>query len=138
MGKLTTHVLDLSRGKPAEGMRISLYKLDDWENFGEVGTADGESYTRLLREAVTNDDGRLDAPLLTEEQMVPGRYELVFHTTPYFQRTATRNSEFYNVPDPAPGIWEDIPIRFRILSAAECLHIPLLIAPGGYSTYRGS
>ncbi|KWX70311.1 5-hydroxyisourate hydrolase [Paenibacillus riograndensis] len=120
-GRLTTHVLDLSRGLPAAGMKLQLWNL-------------AEGMGKLLREAETNDDGRLDAPLLEGAELVPGCYELLFMAGDYFQ--GSRLEE--RLGDEEVFFLEQIPIRFNITSASEHYHVPLLVAPGGYSTYRGS
>ncbi|WP_054939386.1 hydroxyisourate hydrolase [Paenibacillus ihuae] len=126
-GRLTTHVLDLARGVPAAGMALQLWKLD--------GGAAGE----LLREAVTNSDGRLDAPLLAGSELAPGSYELLFMAGDYF-RGSNPADEGASVAAAGSTIFflEQIPIRFTIINPAEHYHVPLLVAPGGYSTYRGS
>ncbi|HTJ25853.1 MAG TPA: hydroxyisourate hydrolase [Candidatus Limnocylindria bacterium] len=108
---LSTHVLDLGRGAPGAGITLALYALD------------GERRSRLA-EAITNVDGRTDAPLATA--LAPGLYELVFEVGPYFARTAT------------PTFFDTIPIRFRIDATGTRYHVPLLLSPWGYSTYRGS
>ncbi|MXU65286.1 hydroxyisourate hydrolase [Oceanomicrobium pacificus] len=115
MGSLTTHVLDTSSGRPAEGLKISLYQID------------GER--KLLSEHVTNADGRCDAPLLTAESWAPGRYELLFHAGAYLDSAAG------NLPE--PKFLDDIPLRFGMAEDSH-YHVPLLISPFGYSTYRGS
>ena len=116
-GRLTTHVLDTALGKPAAGVKVQLWRK---EGAGAPGT--------LLAETATNADGRLDAPLLAGETMAAGEYELVFFVRDYFVRT-----------QPSPAAFLDtVPIRFLIASPGEHYHVPLLIAPGGYSTYRGS
>jgi len=112
-GKLTTHVLDTSLGRPAAGMTLRLWrKLPD----------------ELLCEAVTNADGRLDAPLLQGVAMRSGTYELVFDVGAYFARVSPGANPFLG----------EVPIRFAIDAPGEHYHVPLLVAPGGYSTYRGS
>ncbi|TDG00550.1 hydroxyisourate hydrolase [Paenibacillus piri] len=121
-GRLTSHVLELSAGRPAQGMRLTLYRLSE---------ADGAV---KLAEAVTNRDGRLDEPLLNGGSMETGTYELLFEVGEYY-RSRSRGQLQELEP---PGLWEAVPIRFRIGSTEEHYHIPLLIAPGGYSTYRGS
>lgn len=118
-GRLTTHVLELSSGRPAAGMRVALYRM----------TPDGAV---KLREAQTNADGRLDAPLLAGGDMAPGTYELVFDVRCWYD---TRRKE--GGAD-VPAFLEQVPIRFRITDGQEHYHVPLLVAPGGYSTYRGS
>ncbi|WP_223066957.1 hydroxyisourate hydrolase [Paenibacillus caui] len=118
-GKLTTHVLDISRGVPAAGMHIRLFRLD------------GES-RQLLREADTNSDGRLDQPLLSEGALEAGLYELVFDAGGYF-----RESPVFGLKEEELFL-EQVPIRFRVSDPKAHYHVPLLVAPGGYSTYRGS
>jgi 5-hydroxyisourate hydrolase len=116
-GRLTTHVLDTMRGRPGAGLRLELFRLQ------------GDGQERLL-EARTNDDGRLDAPLLEGDSLRPGIYELVFHVGDYFRQAGASL--------PAPPFLDVVPIRFGIASGFEHYHVPLLIAPYGYSTYRGS
>jgi len=115
-GYLTTHVLDTARGVPAAGMRIVLFRLDGGR--------------RALAEAVTNEDGRTDSPILPKGEFAPGSYELEFHAGAYLDATGT--------PPEAPRFLDVIPIRFGISDAASHYHVPLLISPFGYSTYRGS
>ena len=116
-GRLTTHVLDIITGRPAAGVRIILARLD------------GAKATILL-ETRTNADGRCDAPLLGGEAMQPGRYELLFHAGDYFRASLT--------PLADPPFLDEIPIRFGIASASQHYHVPLLVSPWAYSTYRGS
>ncbi len=116
-GRLTTHVLDTATGRPASGVRIALYAL-------------GGGSRRLLRESVTNHDGRCDAPLLAGGDFACGTYELVFGAGDYFRRNGVA------LPDPA--FLDEVPIRFGIADSAGHYHVPLLISPFGYSTYRGS
>ena len=108
--KLSTHVLDTAAGRPAAGIAVTLIGLDGGP--------------RLITEAVTNADGRTDAPLALD--LSPGRYELVFVVAPYFARAGI--TAFYDT----------IPIRFRIDEPTRDHHVPLLLSPFGYSTYRGS
>jgi 5-hydroxyisourate hydrolase len=115
-GRITTHVLDISQGKPAAGMRVQLWKR-------EVQTS-----PILIKEDVVNSDGRLDVPLLADEYLTIGIYELVFEAGSYFRDSCGLDSTFLDV----------IPIRFQVLDAQSHYHVPLLVAPGGYSTYRGS
>ena len=115
-GYLTTHVLDTARGCPAEGLKIELYAL-----------ADGGR--RLLKTLVTNADGRTDAQILPGEEFAQGTYELVFHVGGYLTATG--------VPPEAPRFLDVIPIRFG-MSEESHYHVPLLLSPFGYSTYRGS
>lgn len=112
---LTTHVLDLARGRPGAGMAYRLYRLDGPRR-------------RLLTEGRTNDDGRTDAPVLQGEAFRPGLYELEFDAAAYFRDSGGA----------ASSIWTTIPIRFEIADGAAHYHVPLLLSPGGYSTYRGS
>lgn len=126
MGRLTTHVLDLSRGIPAEGMRLQLWSL-----------ADGTS--RLLREAATNSDGRLDTPLLEGGELAAGSYELLFMAGDYFRGLSAAGPGVEAPSGASAALFlEEIPIRFNITDREAHYHVPLLVAPGGYSTYRGS
>ncbi|MBS0558404.1 MAG: hydroxyisourate hydrolase [Proteobacteria bacterium] len=117
MGQLTTHVLDTHAGKPAGGMRIELFKLD------------GDARARI-RSVATNADGRIDGPLLQGDALVVGGYELDFHTGDYFRSRG--------VVLPQPAFLDRITIRFGIADAAAHYHVPLLLTPWSYSTYRGS
>jgi 5-hydroxyisourate hydrolase len=116
-GRLTTHVLDTARGKPAAGVRIVLYRVK-----GETREA--------LAETVTNADGRTDAPMLTGEALVAGSYELVFHAGDYLRASGQAAGEVLFL--------DQIPIRFGVPDAGQHYHVPLLISPFAYSTYRGS
>ena len=115
-GYLTTHVLDTARGCPADGLEIALYRLD------------GDERT-LLRRLVTNEDGRTESHILPEGEFATGTYELVFHAGAYLARTGTAPEE--------PRFLDLVPIRFG-MSEASHYHVPLLLSPFGYSTYRGS
>ncbi|GLT11005.1 hydroxyisourate hydrolase [Sulfitobacter sp. G21635-S1] len=115
-GYLTTHVLDTARGCPAEGLKIELFRID------------GERRTKL-KSVVTNDDGRTDSQILPAEAFEVGVYELVFHAGAYLDRTG--------VPPEQPRFLDVIPLRFG-MSQAQHYHVPLLLSPFGYSTYRGS
>ena len=117
MGRLTTHVLDTSAGLPGRGMRVELFWID---GAARAGLAD-------LR---TNADGRCDAPLLEGAAFQPGVYELAFHAGDYF---AGRG-----VALPKPRFLDVIVIRFGLSAADSHYHVPLLVSPYGYSTYRGS
>jgi len=110
MGKLTTHVLDTAHGRPGAGIAVEVYRMDD-----EAGI--------LVARAVTNRDGRTDAPLLEGDQLRTGTYQLVFHIGAYFQ---------------SQGFLDLVPIRFNIADAAAHYHVPLLCSPWSYTTYRGS
>ncbi len=115
-GYLTTHVLDTARGCPAEGLKIELFAL--------VGEG-----RKLLKTLVTNEDGRTDAQILPSEEFAVGTYELVFHAGDYLTATG--------VPPEAPRFLDVIPLRFG-MSEQSHYHVPLLLSPFGYSTYRGS
>jgi len=115
-GYLTTHVLDTARGCPAEGLKIELFRID------------GERRTKL-KSVVTNDDGRTDLQILPAEAFEVGVYELVFHAGAYLDRTGA--------PPEQPRFLDVIPLRFG-MSQAQHYHVPLLLSPFGYSTYRGS
>ena len=115
-GYLTTHVLDTARGLPAAGLAITLYRID------------GEARS-LLAEVVTNHDGRTDGPILPKENFAPGQYELVFHAGDYLRAQGDDLAE--------PLFLDLIPIRFGLSEDAH-YHVPLLLSPFGYSTYRGS
>lgn len=115
-GKLTTHVLDTAAGRPAAGMRIVLYRID------------GETRTKI-RESMTNDDGRCDAPLLQGADFRTGTYELVFFAGDYLRAG--------NASLPDPLFLDQVPIRFG-MAEEKHYHVPLLVSPYGYSTYRGS
>ena len=116
-GYLTTHVLDTARGLPAAGMKIALYRVS------------GNSHKKIA-EAVTNADGRTDAPILPKGKFAVGTYELVFFAGAYLDATGV-------LPE-RPRFLDEIPIRFGISDAAAHYHVPLLLSPFGYSTYRGS
>ena len=114
MAKLTTHVLDTAQGRPGAGVRIDLYSLD-----GESGT--------FIVSAVTNADGRTDRPLLEGGEFRAGTYELVFHVGDYFRGQGM-----------AAAFLDLVPVRFGIEDAGAHYHVPLLVSPWSYSTYRGS
>ncbi|WP_206424213.1 hydroxyisourate hydrolase [Cohnella candidum] len=116
-GRLTTHVLDISAGRPAAGLRLQLFALDE------------EGAPLLLRDVRTNADGRLDEPLLEGADKGNGLYEILFWVGDYF------GSGDGEAGDP---FLDWVPVRFRIADGNAHYHVPLLVAPGGYSTYRGS
>jgi 5-hydroxyisourate hydrolase len=115
-GRLTTHVLDTASGKPAARLRIDLFRVE--------GDAPAQ-----LQTTRTNEDGRCDYPLLSGDDMRPGTYELRFHVGEYFGGQPR---------DEKVPFLDIIPIRFGIEDEAAHYHVPLLVAPFGYSTYRGS
>ena len=112
MARLSTHVLDTANGKPAAGMQVRLYACN------------GDA-KRLLTSAVTNADGRTAEPLLSGDHIEPGFYELVFDVAAYFGSQGT------------PFLGEVV-VRFGLADGGANYHVPLLVAPYGYSTYRGS
>ena len=116
-GYLTTHVLDTATGLPAEGLKIGLFKI----------TTEGR---KLLATAVTNSDGRTDVPLLPADQFEVGQYELLFHAGDYLTQIGA--------PIETPRFLDEIPIRFGMSDKDRHYHVPLLLSPFGYSTYRGS
>ena len=105
---LTTHVLDTRIGRPAAGMKVELWSVEP---------------RRMLRKVTTNADGRADEPLLLPNESIPGEYELIFYAGDYFGER-----EFL----------DQIPVRFKISDAVTKYHVPLLVSPWAYSTYRGS
>jgi 5-hydroxyisourate hydrolase len=115
-GKLSTHVLDLVAGTPAAGLRVELRRLDP-----DPG---------MLKAAVTNRDGRTDAPLLGPSEMAPGTYQLEFHVGEYFAGKAAAA--------PMAPFLDVVPVRFSISDASASYHVPLLVTPWAYNTYRGS
>ena len=117
-GRLTTHVLDTASGKPARGVTVSLFAIE------------ASGARRLLKSTQTNTDGRCDAPFLSGADMAVGAYELVFEVAAYFRAAGVALSD--------PPFLDVVPIRFGIADAGAHYHVPLLISPYGYSTYRGS
>ncbi len=117
MGKLTTHVLDTAHGKPGAGVAIALYAV----------TPAGR---QLLKRDVTNADGRCAAPLLEGASLQAGRYELVFGAGDYFAALG--------VDLPAPRFIDEVTIAFGIAHTEQNYHVPLVVSPWSYSTYRGS
>lgn len=116
-GYLTTHVLDTARGCPAAGLEIDLYLIE----------GGGRRHLRSLR---TNDDGRTDTPILPREEFDCGVFELVFHAGDYLRSSGQAGA--------APLFLDLVPICFGISDPAAHYHVPLLLSPFGYSTYRGS
>lgn len=118
MTGLTTHVLDTASGRPAKGLKIELFRLE----------GDQREFMKMV---TTNDDGRIDeGPLLVGTAFRVGSYELVFYAGDYFRSQGVALS--------APAFLDIIPIRFGISDTAAHYHVPLLLSPYGYSTYRGS
>ena len=118
MGALTTHVLDTMNGCPAAGMALTLWRLDD------AGQA------QALRTLVLNQDGRADGPLLQDQAFQIGRYRLCFEVAAYFRGRG--------VVLPEPPFLDRVPLDFGIADLASHYHVPLLVSPWAYSTYRGS
>lgn len=116
-GKLTTHVLDTALGKPAAGVKITLFRV----------TAAGHEH---LAETVTNADGRTDAPMLLGDALTVGHYQLVFSAGAYLRASGQAQGDVLFL--------DEIPIRFGVPDAGAHYHVPLLISPFAYSTYRGS
>ena len=116
MGRLTTHVLDTASGRPAAGLKIDLFLLDGG--------------TIHLKTVETNSDGRCDGPLLEGAAFLRGHYELRFYAGDYLR---ARGEAL-----PEPAFLDIIPIRFGIADPGQHYHVPLLLSPYGYSTYRGS
>ncbi|WP_144112471.1 hydroxyisourate hydrolase [Paraburkholderia sp. BCC1886] len=117
MGKLTTHVLDTANGRPGAGIKVELFALA------------GDT-RRALKTTTTNDDGRCDQPLLEGDALVAGEYELVFGAGDYFAAIGTK------VPE--PRFVDRVVLRFGVADAGAHYHVPLLVSPWSYSTYRGS
>ena len=117
MGRLTTHVLDTMNGCPAAGMAVSLYRIE------------GRDATRL-KQLTLNHDGRADQPLLADAALQPGRYRLVFEVLSYFRGRG--------VVLPEPAFLDEVPLDFGIADPSLHYHVPLLVSPWSYSTYRGS
>ena len=116
-GYLTTHILDTARGVPADGITILLYRVS------------GNSH-RKIATAVTNADGRTDAPILPAKSFKTGQYELIFQVGDYLERTGLAKGDL--------KFLDQIPIRFGMADEDAHYHVPLLLSPYGYSTYRGS
>jgi 5-hydroxyisourate hydrolase len=117
MGRLSTHVLDTSHGRPAAGVAIELFRIE----------AEGRI---LVASATTNRDGRTDEPLMQSHSFTVGAYELVFDIGAYFRSIGTDSAE--------PAFLDLVPVRFSIAEPNGQYHVPLLVSPWSYSTYRGS
>lgn len=116
MGQLTTHVLDTANGRPAGGMTVHLNRVD--------------GKRQRIKTVVLNADGRADAPLLSGVDFTIGRYELTFEVASYFKARGAALDD--------PPFLEDVTLRFAIAKPAQHYHVPLLVSPWSYSTYRGS
>jgi 5-hydroxyisourate hydrolase len=117
MGKLSTHVLDTAQGKPGVGVKVELYAVDG-------------SHRTLVKQDATNQDGRCNAPLLEGDQLRAGQYELVFAAGDYFAAQG--------VALPSPRFIDRVTIAFGVADASQNYHVPLVVTPWSYSTYRGS
>jgi 5-hydroxyisourate hydrolase len=118
MGKLSTHVLDTARGRPAAGMKIELWSVPSPEQ------------KSLITSVHTNADGRTDEPLLVGDAMKQGTYALAFHVADYFAAAGVAMA--------TPAFLDIVPVRFSIADTSANYHVPLLVSPWAYSTYRGS
>lgn len=116
MGRLTTHVLDTANGKPGAGIAISVYRLDGG--------------LREIVRSITNHDGRCDSPLLEDAALEVGKYEIVFAAGDYFRALGQ------NLPEPL--FVDEVALRFGVAHPDQHYHVPLLVSPWSYSTYRGS
>ena len=117
MAGVTTHILDVGIGRPAQGVRVELYDLD------------GSGRT-LLADVTTNADGRTDKPLISADAARAGRFELIFHVGDYFRSRRAQLAD--------PPFLDVVPIRFGVADPQAHYHVPLLVSPWSYSTYRGS
>jgi 5-hydroxyisourate hydrolase len=112
-GTLSTHILDISIGRPGAGISVQLWQLN------------GDT-RKLIKSTITNLDGRTDVPLLGPDEMITGEYELIFQVGSYFERMGKET------------FLQNVPIRFQIARPGESYHVPLLVSPWAYSTYRGT
>lgn len=117
MGFLTTHVLDTAHGVPAKGMSIRLYRLQD-------------AQLQLVRQVQTNADGRCDSHILPADEFSAGQYQLEFEVGDYFRQLGVELAE--------PAFLDMVPLRFGIADGDDHYHVPLLVSPYSFSTYRGS
>ncbi|HWK23003.1 MAG TPA: hydroxyisourate hydrolase [Ureibacillus sp.] len=118
MPSLSTHVLDLHHGTPAQNVKIDVYFEQDTQP------------KQLIKTVRTNIDGRCDEQILTNEAWKQGTYELVFHVADYYKEK--------NVDLPTPNFLTTVPVRFNMIESASHYHVPLLVTPWGYQVYRGS
>ena len=116
MTKLTTHVLDVYSGKPGRGIKVDLYYIQN-------------NKKEKLNSVILNNDGRADNPLIEGSDFKEGQYELIFFVGDYFKKI----TEVPKIP-----FLDDVVIKFGISNAKEHYHVPLLVSPWSYSTYRGS
>jgi len=117
MAKLTTHVLDIYSGKPGKGIKVDLYYYNNNDQKNKINSI------------ILNTDGRSEQALIEEKNFKEGKYELVFFVGDYFKKT----TDISKIP-----FLDDVVIKFGISNAEENYHVPLLVSPWSYSTYRGS
>lgn len=117
MGRITTHVLDTANGKPGQAVVIHLYKVE-------------QNSRNKLSTMLTNNDGRCDQPMLQGDALQTGVYELDFHIGDYFRALGTKLAD--------PAFLDVVTLRFGVADAAQHFHVPLVVTPWSYSTYRGS
>jgi 5-hydroxyisourate hydrolase len=120
MGKLSTHVLDTAHGRPGAGVRVELYAVDSGQR-------------TLLKQDATNNDGRCNTPLLEGESLRAGQYELVFAAGDYFAAQGVALPQ-----DPTLRFIDRVTIAFGVADPSQNYHVPLVVTPWSYSTYRGS
>ena len=118
MAGVTTHILDVTIGRPAEGVHVELYELG------------AGAERRRIADVMTNADGRTDKPLLAGDQARAGRFELIFHAGAYFRSRGAAVAD--------PPFLDIVPIRFGVADPKAHYHVPLIVSPWSYSTYRGS
>ncbi len=129
LGRLTTHVLDTVKGGPAVGMHIELL-VSEASSLDSAGAAGGDGPWRSLRSVITNHDGRIDGPLLAGDAFKPACYRLVFDVAAYFKAQGAAL--------PEPAFLGRVPLDFGVANTQAHYHVPLLVSPWAYSTYRGS
>jgi 5-hydroxyisourate hydrolase len=125
VGRLTTHVLDTAQGCPASNVGITLYRIESQQSGGD---------RQLLKQDITNQDGRLDSPILNDDAFQPGVYELVFQAGDYFRAGIRAGQLAFD----EPLFVDEVVLRFGISQSDQHYHVPLLVSPWSYSTYRGS
>jgi 5-hydroxyisourate hydrolase len=137
VGRLTTHVLDTAHGHPAAGLHIHLFRLLPAPvDHPDAGPAVPQ--LQWIKSVHTNADGRVDAPLLQGEALQVGRYRLVFEVAAYFKALHSGRGAGSAPALPHPPFLEDVPLDFGIAHPQAHYHVPLLVSPWSYSTYRGS
>lgn len=130
MGRLTTHVLDTASGRPASELTVTLFRVVQDSAVHYDSAQEKPGFKRVcLKKVVTNKDGRTDS-LLQDSEFLPGTYEIEFRVDEYFQRIGAKCSD--------PAFFDCITVRFTISDATTHYHVPLLVSPWSYTTYRGS